>query len=191
MRIAELIKLTEVEGPGTRAAIWLQGCTIRCKGCCNPNYLDPSGGQEYDPHKLAEELANLSQNIEGITLLGGEPLDQAEELEKFLSHLHKISNLGIILFTGYTWDVVSHQYSNIAKLCDLIKAGPFEIDNYPDTRRWIGSTNQTLHFLTDRYRALAESWPKFRREIEIHLRPDAIVINGTPFENIFDFGDIR
>lgn len=179
MRIAELIKLTEVEGPGRRAALWLQGCSIRCPGCCNPEFLDPHGGLDRDPLALADELAALP--VEGLTLLGGEPLDQAAELESLLRRLRANSKLGIILFTGYPWEIVRARFPQILDCCDLIKAGPFAAALHPDPRRWIGSTNQTVHALTDRYRALAAAWPAARREIEIHLRGDAIVINGTPW----------
>ncbi|RCK81654.1 MAG: Ribonucleotide reductase of class III (anaerobic), activating protein [Candidatus Ozemobacter sibiricus] len=178
MRIAELIKLTEVEGPGRRAALWLQGCSIRCPGCCNPEFLDPHGGQDRDPLALADELAALP--VEGLTLLGGEPLDQAAELEILLRRLRARGDFGVILFTGYPWNIVRTRFPQILDCCDLVKAGPFEAAHHPDPRRWIGSTNQTIHALTDRYRNLAAAWPAARREIEIHLRGDAIVINGTP-----------
>ncbi|NLI78661.1 MAG: radical SAM protein [Candidatus Riflebacteria bacterium] len=178
MRIADLIPLTEVEGPGTRAALWVQGCSIRCPGCCNPAYLDPAGGRDRAPMALADELAALP--VEGLTLLGGEPLDQAADLLVLLQRLRERSRLGIILFTGHPWPTVQERFPEILPWCDLVKAGPFEAGRHPDSRRWIGSANQTVHALTGRYRSLAESWPAARREIEIHLRADDIVVNGTP-----------
>ena len=37
--IADIVVETVVEGPGKRLAIWVQGCEIRCPGCCNPRFF--------------------------------------------------------------------------------------------------------------------------------------------------------
>lgn len=185
MRIANVIPVTEVEGPGRRSAIWVQGCSIRCPGCCNPEYLEAGGGEERDPEELAATLAAVE--TEGLTLLGGEPLDQPEEVLRLI-RAYRRSSRGIILFTGHTWEQVqaNPQWRAIVEQCDLVKAGPFERARWPDARRWIGSANQTLHFITDRYAALARAWEPARREIEIHVRDGEIVINGTPLEEAFE-----
>ena len=39
LNLASWLPCTEVEGPGKRAALWVQGCDKRCVGCCNPGYL--------------------------------------------------------------------------------------------------------------------------------------------------------
>ncbi|MFZ2958270.1 MAG: 4Fe-4S single cluster domain-containing protein [Candidatus Ozemobacteraceae bacterium] len=187
MRIGSILPITEVEGPWRRTAIWMQGCSIRCLYCCNPHYFDPTGGFDRDSVELADEIidgAALSK-IEGITLLGGEPFDQAADVERFLQHLRARSSLGIILFTGHSWETVraTPAFARVADLCDLVKAGPFDRSKTPDTRRWIGSRNQTTHSITDRYRSLAEHWDEHRCELELHLRDDGeLVISGTPID---------
>jgi anaerobic ribonucleoside-triphosphate reductase activating protein len=173
--------ITEVEGPGRRAALWVQGCRIGCAGCCNPEMLDPAGGYDEAVERLAEAILPQPA-LEGITLLGGEPLDQPEELAAFCALLRRTSSLGIILFTGYRWeDVVTTAHGRqIRDLVDLIIAGPHRQDLTPDPRRWIGSRNQTIHACTERYRTLVEAWPAARMEIEIHLADGEWIINGTP-----------
>src|SRR5436305_4526802 len=78
VQIAQVIPVTEAEGPGLRFALWLQGCPLRCPGCCNPEMLPFEGGT---PMGLAEILGLVEeaaeQGVEGITLLGGEPLAHA------------------------------------------------------------------------------------------------------------------
>ena len=37
--VADIVAETVVEGPGKRLAIWVQGCEIRCPGCCNPRFF--------------------------------------------------------------------------------------------------------------------------------------------------------
>jgi len=180
MRIGNFLPATEVEGPGLRAAVWLQGCSIRCRDCCNPEFLPPTGGVETDPRCLAGEIASLA--VEGVTILGGEPLDQADELALLLAELRRESTKGVFLFTGYCWDAVqaNPRWRAVAQMADLVKAGPFDRGLTPDPRHWIGSRNQTVHFITERYRALQDRWESARQEIEIHWRGDEIVVNGTP-----------
>lgn len=184
LRVAQYIEVTEVEGPGRRAALWVQGCSIRCSGCCNPTYIDPACGRSEEPIVLVGKLVQDARihYLEGVTILGGEPLDQVEALEIFLAALRVRTDLGVILFTGHPWSRVASEpaWQGILRFCDLVKAGPWDAAQAPDSRAWIGSRNQTLQFLTPRYQALKEAWPAARREIEIRLRDGEIVINGTP-----------
>src|SRR5256885_12027508 len=78
-RVAQIVPCTEAEGPGRRYALWFQGCPLRCPGCCNPEMLPFTGGT---PRPVADVLAEIAQTrdahaVEGITLLGGEPLAHA------------------------------------------------------------------------------------------------------------------
>ena len=79
LRVAQIVPCTEAEGPGRRFALWFQGCPLRCPGCCNPEMLPFEGGQllslAYVVRQLRESAAE--HQIEGITLLGGEPLAHA------------------------------------------------------------------------------------------------------------------
>src|SRR5206468_10530918 len=79
LSVAQVVPCTEAEGPGRRYALWFQGCPLRCPGCCNPEMLPFTGGT---PRPVADVLADIDQShsehgIEGITLLGGEPLAHA------------------------------------------------------------------------------------------------------------------
>src|SRR5688572_3860937 len=76
LSVAQVVPCTEAEGPGRRYALWFQGCPLRCPGCCNPEMLPFAGGT---PRAAADILADIDQTrrhhaIEGLTLLGGEPL---------------------------------------------------------------------------------------------------------------------
>src|SRR5213592_3587619 len=78
-QVAQIVPCTEAEGPGRRFALWFQGCPLRCPGCCNPEMLPFEGGQAMPLADVMERLRRASdeQCIEGITLLGGEPLAHA------------------------------------------------------------------------------------------------------------------
>ena len=182
MQIAEWIAATEVEGPGLRCALWLQGCPIRCQNCCNPQYFSPQGGESLTPEAVAARI--LARPVQGLTLLGGEPLAQAAELKQLLTLLRAESELDIWCFSGYVWEVIQSEplYRAVVALCDMVIAGPFDHRQRPDKRRWIGSRNQTVHPISPRAQAFAAHWPERREEIEIHLRADgSLVLNGSPW----------
>src|SRR5262249_49562581 len=75
LNVAQIVPCTEAEGPGRRFPLWFQGCPRRCPGCCNPEMLPFEGGRFV---ALADVVAQLREcEVEGITLLGGEPIAHA------------------------------------------------------------------------------------------------------------------
>src|SRR5437016_7066147 len=102
LRVAQIVACTEAEGPGKRFALWFQGCPLRCPGCCNPEMLPFEGGT---PMTLDEGSAALRESaqafgLEGITLLGGEPLAHAVEGAALARAAHELG-LNVMVFTGY------------------------------------------------------------------------------------------
>lgn len=188
LQIHKLLSNTKVEGPFTRAALWLQGCSINCPQCCNPHMLDSKGGERLEISKILEELVKNRAKYpatEGISILGGEPLDQASELfDLFKSIRTELKNYGIILFTGYSWQEITNKQAwlKLVKLCDLVIAGPFKKEMLSRKRRWIGSDNQTVHFVTSRYETMLSPWPKGIIELEFCIDAESFSVTGTPLE---------
>lgn len=183
MQIARFMTHTDVEGPGTRSALWLQGCSIRCAHCCNQQMLDFEAGTKVSPQELAIEASKLPN--EGISILGGEPLDQAHELKIFLQEFKQRCHQTVMLFTGYEWSCIAAEPSraSVVALCDLVIAGPFIKELSPDSRRWIGSKNQTIHFISSKYAKLKENWDKYRQEVDICVEDGRILINGSVIDS--------
>src|SRR5436305_846764 len=101
VRIAQLVSCTEAEGPGKRFALWFQGCPLRCPGCCNPEMLRFEGGT---PMAIEEVVAALTETheghgLEGITLLGGEPLAHAAGGVVLARAAHALG-LDVMVFSG-------------------------------------------------------------------------------------------
>lgn len=180
MRIGAVEHALTVEGPGLRTAIWVQGCSIGCRGCCNPEFTSPLGGWDEDPLDLAAKV--IAAGGDGITILGGEPLEQAADAARFITTVRSGSSMGIILFTGMKFDhAMSDPDRRLAILgSDLVIAGPFLRSLAPDPRRWIGSSNQTVHFITDRYARFKTAWPGEDMAVEIVADADGIRISGNP-----------
>ncbi len=180
MQIARFEAKTSVEGPGIRSAVWLQGCSLGCQNCCNPEMHDFSAGQTVSPDELAEMI--LRAEADGLSLLGGEPLDQADELLQMLKILKKDYKHGIFLFSGYTYEniLADKKKKAVTEFCDLLIAGPFFPELQSGARRWIGSDNQTVHYISEFYSKELKIWPAGKKEIEIIFGDNDILINGTP-----------
>lgn len=185
LRVAVEIPDTDAEGPGRRYAIWVQGCPMRCPGCCNPELLPVRGGQPSSPEALSERVlaAHARSPIEGISLLGGEPFAQAGGLALVAEAVRR-AGLSVMIYSGYTLaELRGSTDPAVARLlaaCDLLVDGRYERDQPDHERRWIGSRNQVLHRFGDRYRA---DDPRFRASetIELRLVDGALTINGWPW----------
>lgn len=184
LSIAQVVPCTEAEGPGKRFAVWFQGCLLRCPGCCNPEFLPFKGGQSKSLAELAARLAEYRDRVEGITLLGGEPFAHAVGAAA-LAKEARTRGLSVMIFTGYTLEHLRTQpepaVAELIDVTDILVDGPYLRDE-PDTeRRWIGSRNQRIHFLTDRYR-YDEQWRQ-RNTLEIRLIGGELSLNGFPAQD--------
>lgn len=181
LRLNRFLPYTRVEGPGERACIWVQGCSIRCSGCANQHMWKEIAGDEIEVSLLAEKIIT-GPKIEGVTFLGGEPFDQAEALA-LLGQTLKEQGMSVVTFTGYTLEDIQRStkasWHNLLAVTDLLIDGPYRQD-LSDTRRpWIGSSNQRYHFLTDRYNFLEAELMGIPNRIEIRLQKDGrLEVNG-------------
>jgi len=140
-------------GPGRRFVIWSQGCTLGCAGCFNPDThpLAPAA-QSLSPQDVLHLVLAERASLEGVTLTGGEPLEQPEAVADFGRRLKAHSDLGIILLTGFTRTEIESDPARAAAVAsvDLVVAG-----RYVAARRLAsglrGSTNKAYWFRTDRY----------------------------------------
>lgn len=178
--IYKIIKKTKVEGPGVRFCIWVQGCKKHCNGCWAKDTWEFGIGQKYSVEDLYEQILE-EKNIEGVTFLGGEPFEQAQELAK-LAQLVKSKGLSVVCFTGYTLEELKAdkrvvEFDSFLKNIDLLIDGGFEKDKFDLSRPWVGSSNQGYHYLTDFYSA--SDIELYKNKIEARISPDGkIEING-------------
>ena len=82
LSVAQIVPDTEAEGPGRRFAVWVQGCPMRCRECCNPQMLRFEGGERMLVRDLVARAVAID-GIEGVSLLGGEPFAQANGCAAF------------------------------------------------------------------------------------------------------------
>ena len=134
LRIAIEVADTQAEGPGRRYAVWLQGCPMRCRGCCNPEFLPEDGGRVVDVDVLTNSIL-ATPGIEGVTLLGGEPFAQAAAAAELCRHVRQ-RGLSTMVFSGYALGELDNVPDAPALLAatDLLVDGRYEHER-PDTTR--------------------------------------------------------
>ena len=180
LRIHHIAADTTAEGFGRRMCLWVQGCSIRCPGCMARDTWDHNGGTEFSLKELISILEKSAGRIEGITLLGGEPFDQAYPLFRFASAA-KSKGLSVIVFSGYTLSQLCEDprpgVQDLLAQADLLIDGPYMEEQRSFSRPWVGSDNQQYHFFSGRY-----TWEDLNRErnrVEVRLQPNgALRING-------------
>lgn len=146
MRIAQINEMDTVNGYGICCSIFFQGCTHRCNGCFNQNTWNFKGGKEFTK-ELQDKFINACKKpyISGISLLGGEPLQQPhDEIKAFLKRL-KTLNKTIYVWTGSTFEeLINSPYKDCLKYIDFLIDGKFD-KNLQDFRLHLrGSSNQRI-----------------------------------------------
>ncbi len=101
---------------------------------------------------LAEKIIVQGNKIEGITISGGEPFDQVQGLLELLDAVRNLSDMSVILFSGYTYEKICRMPESveILKNVDVLIAGPFD-SSCLQPKNLAGSSNKTYHFLTSKY----------------------------------------
>lgn len=143
---------SRVNGPGRRAVVWVQGCTLACPGCFNPesHASEPAAGH-VPVNELARRITALAPDLDGLTLSGGEPFERPEAVFELLDRVRATTDLDVLVFTGFAWDELQRRglTDGLERRVDLLVAG-----RYVAARRvasgLLGSANKTVHALTDR-----------------------------------------
>lgn len=145
---------TRANGPGTRFAIWFQGCSLACPGCFNPA-THPDAAREVVPvDDLVDRIAGEADAIEGVTVSGGEPFEQPEALAALVGGLRRRApGLSILVFSGFTRAEIERRPHGPAILAaiDVLVDGRF-VERRLRGRGLRGSDNQVIHLLGGRYR---------------------------------------
>lgn len=168
MKIARVLYPVKTLGPGNRLGIWVFGCNRGCKGCANPELWEAPVNCEVSLELLSNQLStilvtnfmatetSLHSPIDGVTISGGEPFNQPEELEKFIDYFKEFTD-DILIFTGYKRkELAQYEDRIISKIAVLVDGEYLEDRN--DGHPLRGSNNQTIHYVNQAYRTVYESY---------------------------------
>lgn len=175
LNVHSLIYHSTVNGPGRRAVIHTQGCSLGCPGCFNPLTHDSSGGTAWKISELFDTI--MASRPDGITLSGGEPTEQLPAVVA-LCHQFRQVGLSILMFSGRTLSELEQLPlgPELLGLLDVLIDGRFEHDQV-DNGGLRGSTNQCIHLLTRRHSPDELSL----KAVEFYIAPNGQVrISGFP-----------
>ena len=139
-------------GPGRRVVLWVAGCDKKCDGCVSPEMQAATAGRSISVSALRERMLKLDPAIDGITISGGEPFDQASALAELLEQIRDDRpKWNVLVYSGYTLAQIAEDRRRSALLpfVDVVIDGPF-LRDMPAKHPLAGSGNQVIHFLSAR-----------------------------------------
>jgi anaerobic ribonucleoside-triphosphate reductase activating protein len=148
LRVHRIYHGSVVEGPGRRSVLQLMGCTLRCPGCHTPETHPVDGGVLMSVGEVIDLLLDQEgAPRDGVTILGGEPFLQHENLSLLLSEL-KGRGQHITLYSGYTLEELRARPEQSVRealaLADILIDGRFVASLSLGAGEWRGSTNQRV-----------------------------------------------
>lgn len=186
-KIQNFSKEVYVLGPGKRFVIWYQGCFKNCRNCINQDGRKLEGGIFYSNNELFELIMN-EKELTGVTLSGGEPFIQFDEVFGLIKVIKENTDLDIIIYTGYKLNDLIKKYGNeFCEYIDILIDGEYieELDHGEELR---GSSNQKIHFLSNKYKkAVLKLEESQKREIQFDiLGNNELFMIGIPPKGFYE-----
>lgn len=148
LRLSRLSYPVTVLGPGKRVGIWVQGCTLGCKGCIAPDTWAADDARLVEIDDVMAWIKARAPDATGVTISGGEPFQQPEALAHLLRALHAWRlesgrQIDLLCYSGYRYAWLQRRHPNLLMLLDAVMPAPFIYDQ-PTDLAWRGSANQPL-----------------------------------------------
>jgi len=185
LNVSSILPGSNVNGPGRRFVIWVQGCSLRCPQCINEK-MQSSRLNLIIPISELYKLIISTPNIEGVTYSGGEPFEQAESLFA-LSLMLRNESFTIMSYSGYTYQELiekdNKSVSGLLSTLDILVDGRFEEINKAPLL-WRGSRNQKIYFLTEKYRKFEKYKDCLGVNVEITIGNNDLTFTGNLDSNL-------
>ena len=173
LNIMGYVNRSEVNGPGRRAVVWVQGCLRACPGCFNPASWSFEPNQIISIDELVKRILGDPEN-EGVTFSGGEPFWQASVLAEVAKQV-KARGLNVMSFSGFTLTDLQKENAPagsqaLLEQLDILIDGPYVESlaiNEPTSP--VSSRNQQVRIFNP---ALKERITWASDQIEVHVFKD-------------------
>ena len=145
IRLAGVVRESIVDGPGIRFTVFTQGCPHHCPGCHNPQTHDPAGGYDCEMQKILDAVEK-NPLLRGITLSGGEPFEQPEQLLELAKAVVAMGK-DVVAFSGYTFEQLvsgTPEQKALLEEIDVLIDGPFLLAEKSLEISFRGSRNQRI-----------------------------------------------
>lgn len=148
MRYGQIRKCDVANGEGVRTSVFVTGCTHRCPGCFNPEYQDFCAGEVWTDEQEDQVISFAREPyIAGVTLLGGEPMQNTPALIKLAQRLKaELPTKTLWIYSGYTFEEIltSPDKLELLSYADVLVDGRF-VEALKDVRlKFRGSSNQRV-----------------------------------------------
>ena len=150
MHYSKIIKRDFANGPGVRVSLFVSGCSRQCPGCFNSEAWDPNFGKEFTKETIEEILNSIDDKCEGLSLLGGDPLEDCNlngVYDLILAFRNKFGyDKTIWLWTGYDAEFLVNDplRARIVNAIDVLVDGPFIEEKKDLSLAFRGSSNQRI-----------------------------------------------
>lgn len=181
--ISHYIPETKVLGPYQRSALWVHGCCFHCEGCI-ANEMNRQEPNFCEVQELADYFVSVD-DVEGITISGGEPFLQAQALCEMLELIKRKRDYGVIVYTGNIYENLrnsdDYYVQNLLNYIDILIDGQY-VKSLDDGKAYRGSSNQRIIQLSNRYRSVFENYyfNNEKRNIEINVKEKNVYLVGVP-----------
>lgn len=174
-------------GPGLRFCIWTQGCLRHCRGCMTPNSQPLDKGYLMNVDDLTKKIIDSGRTE--VTISGGEPFLQSNQLAEVIDKVRKVVDLGVIIYTGYTLEELlesrNTDYLKLLEKCDLLVDGAYD-ESLNDSKNLRGSSNQRAIPLTERYREFSKEYGTKPAEVEFFFQEEKMSMVGIPSAELLE-----
>lgn len=186
LQIERIFFPLETLGYGKRIGIWTIGCPHACFNCSNPELWKENKSKDLSLPFIFQMLGAIKDPIDGITISGGEPFQQVEELSELIRFISLNISDDILLYSGYTLEQlekwknphVEYILQNVAVIVD----GKY-VEEKNDNSPLRGSSNQIVHILNEKYRNRYENLLSGHRQVQTVAVKDSLLAFGIPLKN--------
>lgn len=182
MQIDRILYPVTALGPGNRLCLWTIGCHKRCKKCANPELQEFNITKNVPLEQIKQMLVNIDMDeVDGITVSGGEPFAQPEELRRFLEFISPFVE-DILVFSGYTYEDLKNMEDSDIQGCfpyiGVLVAGEYIDEKNDNKTALIASSNQQMIFLKKTLQKKYADYMKKGRQIQNVFYGDSLMSLG-------------
>lgn len=181
MQIDRILFPVTTLGPGKRIGIWTIGCPHHCYNCSNPELWEKDETKDFPLSKLADLIENKVKYVDGITITGGEPFYQADELYSLVSMLKKFAYTDVLVYSGYNYEFLESKFPHILKHIDVLVDGRYE-DKLNNNLGQKGSTNQKCIVLNNKIQSKYNDFNVKIRQRQNFVSNGKIISVGIPLK---------
>jgi len=172
MQIDRVLYPIKTLGPGERLVIWTIGCSKHCYKCANPELWNEKPDKDIDVFGLVSIIKQVTDNrkIDGITITGGDPFEQIDELNKLLSLLGEITD-DVLVYTGYTIEeartiIPKSEWESMRQHTSVLIDGAYMDDLNDNECALRGSSNQNIVYFDETKKELYSAYLKKGRAVQ-------------------------